>query len=577
MQVRNEAQELATPRPRVWLDSVSFKSGTNLVLARHEVIVVVGPNNSGKSVLLRELEGWLTHGLARPLVVSGMTLETSSTPEELVQWAHSITSQRILLAGGPNPPLDLPYGRVHQSQILNEWKQGLSGQGFSQTASIFSTLLTAAGRLSLTQSTGAIDSANAAPTNPIQHLFENEDIELRLSDLVSQAFGQELVVNRGAGSQIHLHLGERPKPLPGSDRLSKEFRQAVHDMQLVSDQGDGVKAFVGLLLNTLVLDRDITLIDEPEAFLHPPQARLLGRVLATEIPKPRQLIVATHSSDVLRGLLDDPLSPVRVLRVRRNGPENAIAELNPELVREVWRDPLLRYSGVFDGLFHQGVIVCESDSDCRFYEAVMNAIADEGRTPDLLLVHGAGKSRVPAIVRALRAIEVPVRTVFDFDVLGDESVLSRTVEAMGANWDDFVSDWKIVRSAIENKRPELQTKDVRDQVSRILEAVRTEVLPNEAAKEIKNVLRSASPWSEAKKIGKPFVPRGDQTAVYERLADALQKFGIYIVEVGELEGFCPSVGNHGPAWTVSVLERDLASDPELSAARDFARALQVGW
>ena len=367
MQVCNEAQEPERPsRPHVWLKSISFKGGTNLALAQHEVIVVVGPNNSGKSLLLRELEGWLTQGLARPLVVGGVTIEASSTPDELVHWARSITSQRILLTGGPNPPLDLPYGRIHQSQVSGEWGQGLSGRGFSQTASIFLTLLTADGRLHLTQSTGAFDSANAPPTNPIQHLFENEETELRLSELVSQAFGEDMVVNRGAGSQIHLHLGERPKPLPGKDRLSKEFRQAVHDMQLVNAQGDGVRAFVGLLLNTLVLDRDITLVDEPEAFLHPPQARLLGRVLATEIPKPRQRIVATHSSDILRGLLDDPRSPVRVLRVRRNGAEGAIAELKPELVREVWKDPLLRYSGVFDGLFHQGVIVCESDSDCRF-------------------------------------------------------------------------------------------------------------------------------------------------------------------------------------------------------------------
>jgi len=43
---------------------------------------------------------------------------------------------------------------------------------------------------------------------------------------------------------------------------------------LVGDQGDGVRSFVGLLLDTMV-SMPIVLIDEPEVFLHPPHARLL--------------------------------------------------------------------------------------------------------------------------------------------------------------------------------------------------------------------------------------------------------------------------------------------------------------
>ncbi|MEH2520295.1 hypothetical protein V1279_005868 [Bradyrhizobium sp. AZCC 1610] len=120
---------------------------------------------------------------------------------------------------------------------------------------------------SLTQSAGSIDSASAGPTHPLHYLFEDDDIELRISKLVWQAFGEELVVNRGAGSHIHLHIGKRPELPAGKDRLSREFRQAVHELDHVYNQGDGIKAFVGLLLHTLILDREITLIDEPEAFL----------------------------------------------------------------------------------------------------------------------------------------------------------------------------------------------------------------------------------------------------------------------------------------------------------------------
>jgi len=55
------------------------------------------------------------------------------------------------------------------------------------------------------------------------------------------------------------------------------------------------------LFEIVVSERDITLLDEPEAFLHPPQMRRLSETLSSEVKG--QLIVATHSSDILRGFL----------------------------------------------------------------------------------------------------------------------------------------------------------------------------------------------------------------------------------------------------------------------------------
>src|SRR5690606_12158093 len=129
------------------------------------------------------------------------------------------------------------------------------------------------------------------------------------------------------------------------------------------------------LLHALVVEHPVVLIDEPEAFLHPPQARLLGQMLVKEAPENRQLFVATHSSDFLRGLLDTDSSRVRVVRIQRVGDVNPIKELDNEGVKNVWGDPILRYSNILDGLFHSKVIVCEGDADCRFYAATMDAVS----------------------------------------------------------------------------------------------------------------------------------------------------------------------------------------------------------
>ncbi len=46
-----------------------------------------------------------------------------------------------------------------------------------------------------------------------------------------------------------------------------------------------------------------------------------------------------------------------------------------------------------------------------------------------------------------------------------------------------------------------------------------------------------------------------------------------ILEVGEVESFVKSVGNHGPKWVNEVLTKDLKNDPELEQARQFVKHL----
>jgi predicted ATP-dependent endonuclease of OLD family len=78
-----------------------------------------------------------------------------------------------------------------------------------------------------------------------------------------------------------------------------------------------MRSFASVLLDKFTSEYSIMLIDEPEAFLHPPQARLLGKMLATHNPDSRQLFIATHSEDFLQGLLDADNESVIVVRIDR--------------------------------------------------------------------------------------------------------------------------------------------------------------------------------------------------------------------------------------------------------------------
>ena len=79
----------------------------------------------------------------------------------------------------------------------------------------------------------------------------------------------------------------------------------------------------------------------------------------------------------------------------------------------------------------------------------------------------------------------------------------------------------------------------------------------------------------AKSVGKSAVPSGDPTQACNRMFSAFESAGIFVVDVGEIEGWCRSVGAHGPKWTNQVLQKDLLTDPELEQARMFtARVLE---
>jgi hypothetical protein len=110
---------------------------------------------------------------------------------------------------------------------------------------------------------------------------------------------------------------------------------------------------------------------------------------------------------------------------------------------------------------------------------------------------------------------------------------------------------------------------VKKDIDEILKKIESDSFPQRARKQIQEVLRRSSPWSTAKSVGTQYVPSGQPTQACVQLFNHLQSLGIFVVPVGELEGFAKTVGAHGPGWVNEVIKKDLKADPELEAARAF--------
>lgn len=532
MCTENETAEMAIEQtPQVFMQNIAFNDSTVLPLTPNSIVVFTGANNSGKSQILRDAENCLNKSNESLQIVLKNSLYDfrGDICDEAFLKGHFIINQQghFELVGSGNS--------FDKNALSNWWRERTL---YSDLHLLFVKRLSTEMRLTVSN---ALQREIHPESHPIYKLYKSEQLAQEISDYFHQAFGVDLIVNRNEMRTIPLHVGQAPDKEAYTIKSQDEYYDLVSALPKLQDQGDGMRSFASILLDTFTSEHSITLIDEPEAFLHPPQARVLGKMLAKNNPNNRQLFISTHSEDFLQGLLDADNENVTVIRINRVDNINKMSILANSEIKKLWSNPLLRYSNILSGLFHEKVVVCESDYDCLFYQAVMNAVYEsKGEiAPDILFTHCGGKSRVKDVVNALRAVNVPVVAICDFDLLNASQNFNPLITAFGEKWSNILSNG-------------MQT-----------------IYNNMNAKNSNGI----NAWEQIKKIGKAGFT-GDAPAAYETVEAMCKKVGLFIVPVGEMEGFDKTVNKEKKDWVYHVLATyDLAAEPKLTEARTFVQAV----
>lgn len=553
-------------RPTLAFETITFSDGSKLSFEDDDIVVFVGPNNAGKSATLREMEAMVARTHSGAIVHSAELRKTGdsvSLRAYLDQHAQKSGSGTDLCFGGIG-------FNIHQSHT--SWFDRVDDR--HPVASFFAKRLATETRIQDSTAAPAIALYSSPPTHPIHMLLMDEKLAAEMSGKFRHAFGVDLIPFRAGGGSFPLYVGMKPTLASGTDELSREFVEELQRTSVPLDsQGDGMRSFASVLLHVLAAsNHSIQFLDEPEAFLHPPQARLLGKYIAEGRREKSQLFIATHSTDILDGLIEGGSDKVRIIRIRREGDINRVKELSKSQTRAVAKDTLTRFSKVFDGIFFEHVIVCESDADCMFYQSILSLPSISGdRRPDVLFVHTAGKHRMSKLADTLRALDVPVSVIADIDVLNEENTFKSLVEKLGGTWSDIQPHWKAVWNAVLNQRPPLNAAQVKGMIAEQIDGVTgTAEFPRANEIAIKKVFKTVSPWGALKQSGRRGLPNGEPTTQYDQLVEKCASIGLWIVPVGEVEGFCQSLGSHGPGFVEQVLEaRDLEKDAELAEAREF--------
>jgi ABC-type multidrug transport system ATPase subunit len=558
---------------KVWISKIKFSDGSHFDLVKEDIVVFVGPNNSGKSQALRDILSLYTNKTSTGIVITEIEISGEGSPQEAFEYIKSNSLEK-----SQNGQILFSWidGALPESEIKRQWTS--KDSGLHGLRSFFCRLFTTDERLSLVSRIPPNDSDEPA-SHPLHYIFKHDLLADKLSNNFKDAFGLQLIRRLKVSKNLLLHVGLDPR-VEGEDRVAESYIQKLDQLPHIDKQGDGMRAFAGLLIHSSVPHYSIMMIDEPEAFLHPPQARHLGRALIEDFARDRQLFISTHSGDVLKGILDTNSTNVHVIRLQRaeDITVNNAKLLNKENIQEIWKAPLLRYSNVLDGLFHERVIICESDADCTFYSAVMDWLFETEeqsiKKPDVMFIHAGGISGIDKIAKALLPLSVPVSVVVDFDAL-NKGELRQICSTLELEWRIISAHHKIVTDAINAIPPSPpEVTAVRENTNKLLDAEADQYLSPKASKAITELVKNRSGWAQAKVQGRTILTDPTSIVAFDTLNTAMNDKNIYVVPIGELENFCPPAANHHSSkWLAEVFDNEELKEQAFNASKGFVKRI----
>lgn len=539
--------------------------------------VIVGPNNVGKSALLNALWQIISsspnqpHYAPSPLVARVEAIAPS--PDGIVEYLDSrfqraapgqynyglLSEEHFRVTGGQA----IPVSRARELVQLRPL-----GPQLGELAPLLAINMPPEGRLGQLGYAGTPDLYSEVPSNPLQRLWADRSLEAKFAAYARRAFNMDITVNRHAGSQIGLHIG-RPEAAEPQIGQSSKYREQVAALPLAQTQGHGVQAFLGIVLNLLSGEHDLIFVDEPEAFLHPPQARLLGEIFVELARGGSQIIVSTHSDDFLQGVLkkSGSRSDASVVRITRPEPgTNAVAQIDAPTIKRLYEDPLIRHSSILDGIFYKGTVFCEAEADCLYYSAVLDSVTGEDDPrADILFTHCGGKDRLAKGVAALRDARVPTAVVADVDLLADAAKFNQLFALMGGDVAAVTPLINTLTAWVNTQAVSIDRVVARLKLGEVLNGSAEDKLTADEIDRMRKALKATSGWDALKMSGRGGIAKGGVYTAFEQILTEAAAVGLFIVPVGELERFHPSVpGKNKQQWLRTVFETGVYDSSEES-------------
>lgn len=504
------------------------------VIGATPVTVFVGPNNSGKSRVLREIERYCRTGqkdandlLLAELTFSGLTSERAAQSiERIRQPPNPGEAQHVdhIFVGSRYGRQQVPVASLKQFVEAPTSNVSAFCQWYLRHLTL---MLDGSSRIGLVGGQGAGD-LQRPPESSFQVLFRDDAKRHEVRRIVFDAFGRHFVLDPTNLGQLRIRLSDRAPRDDMEERGIHADAVRFHaSAQVIDEASDGVKAFTGIVTEVMAGDPNVVLVDEPEAFLHPSLASKLAQEVArAALSADKRVFVSTHSPQFVMGCIQSG-APINIIRLTYRGGVATARILPSDEILELMRHPLLRSTGLLSGLFYEFVVVTESDADRAFYQEVNERLLQfmpEWGIPNCLFLNAQNKQTVQTLLKPLRKLGIPAAGVVDVDVLKEG----------GTNWINLLSATDV---------PQLSHGSFAT-----LRAA------------VKNAMDATG--KDMKRDGGLAILGGADRQAAEDLLSQLRQYGVFVIPGGELESWMQGLGatGHGPAWLIDVFER-MGEDP----------------
>ena len=341
------------------------KEPKQLKLDAGGITIFVGPNNSGKSLIFREIESAFhtadlrTHKILEDYEIEWLSKEQVEAEVDALRKKSPLgTPPEHVQIGRYMPNGGLDSTNVHVPTLVQLTAKKENKAWIAHNFLRFRMLrLDGRTRFSLTDDKSLGDLLST-PQNAIAHVFTDEEARRKIREFIFDAFGRYFVVDPTNAGHGRIRLSDTA-PISDEQSLNDAARKFHSAATYIKEASDGVQAYVGIVMAILSGEFKTILVDEPEAFLHPPLARKLGKQMATLMAERKgSLFASTHSADFLIGCVQGSKS-VRVVRLGYTDGKSKAHKVDSGVLESILKQPLMRSANVISGLFHDGVVVTE--------------------------------------------------------------------------------------------------------------------------------------------------------------------------------------------------------------------------
>ncbi|MDU1463066.1 MAG: AAA family ATPase [Corynebacterium sp.] len=526
----------------------------NICLKAGTVTALVGPNNSGKSHFLDQLEAQL----------AGVDSAFSKQNEGLItradlQWQGRGHSSEESCASWASENLTISRSGRYEANVPEHFASHLTGLnrflGLDEVQTIFS------GASSLGCLVGYFVRRDS-PLNRVQEsylkdlkedslakrVWQDDAALKKVTEYFNEVFGEPLSVYDIGEGTIGYKIAPASEKMPRiGESYSSHHRAEMDGHPKAWQQGLGMQSVLGILLALFADDRPIVLLDEPEAFLHPPQAHRLGQILRKVAEQEgRQIFCATHDKNLLSGLAGGEKETLSIIRLQRTVDDKGKSKYSFSLIPPTFNEDIrdksrIRHTHLLDGLFSDAVIIVENEKDAYFFSEALESLAEELRSSfqpsSICFVGVGGKNNVPSTFELLRSMTVPTVIVADTDFIVSENRLhsggpfSKVLKETGArNKNDLIS----LRNEIEDLILAEKGSELKDLPEDKYEGRRKKLLNNKLNK---------------LGLNPPLLTK------VEQLNEKLTGTPLCLVPGGQLEDLEPEVSGHGTDWVRKAINK----------------------